>query len=52
MYIYIFIYKYDTCAWTPNNIKGSLRRAHLSTGASGEPPVDNECFSELQARQV
>ncbi len=41
----------DTCAWTPNKIKGNSwawppwRRAHLSTGASREAPVDNGCFS-------
>ena len=42
----------DTCAWTPNRVSVATARnllqswwARLSTGASREAPVDNECFS-------
>ena len=36
----------DTCAWTPNNVI----QAHLSTGASREALVDNECFPAMLAK--
>ena len=59
IYIYIYIYIYDTCAWTPNKVFTQFLLvsvetarvllqslwARLSTGASREAPVDNECFS-------
>ena len=42
--------KNDTCAWTPNKINLEFKNADcvcLSTGASREAPVDNECFGQL-----
>ena len=37
----------DEQSWNTELI--NMRRAHLSTGVAGEPPVDNERFLELQA---
>ena len=58
---YYKIIKNDTCAWTPNKVfiqfllvsvetaRVLLQSlwARLSTGASREAPVDNECFSTI-----
>ena len=62
-YFYSYL-KYDTCAWTPNKVfihfllvsvetaRVLLQSwwARLSTGASREAPVDNECLGK--SRQV